>query len=575
MNPLYISIMRTTFCALLRIYLPATLVCTYGYAEGTFGDQFKILLRGKSGKYSPLVCIDLTAPTPALKSLRRINRKREIIKVSPIRKTDRKAIGARKLKKLKRRCAQLSQEPRSGDSHGGDPSDTDGDGLPDVWEIEMFGSLTQTGSDDPDNDGWTNLQEHQLGLNPNSFERGGGAELCEAGIDNNNDGLADCQDSRCYFSGRTFYASPAGGGDGLSLASPFQIADFWPIAQAGDQLLLLDGEYKGAHSMIVPPSSLSGAECRPIMVKAVNEGKVTLNGESARTPVYLTSDYFEIVGVNAHHSNWTVFNIAGKFNVVRRAVGWDARDSNTNIFGVHYAEHTLLEDTAGFGIARKTYESSQHGDYTTIRRSWGRWERNTSLGLKMTYSCAYNNYNMRVENALGTWDHTSMPQTYEVMTYSGVPCYLDDWYRARFPECASQQGATMTGQTVQAPLAIFGMDHLDESKKTFSSIEGSIAYTKPGDMVAQLTGGFLATKLAEFTIRGSVSKMAHSIAPFYLRTPSNRAANYSYPLIWGHNAIVPAPFNGFFYAPLVGGVTGPEAESGAVKPSGKPQHWLW
>ncbi|HVP80104.1 MAG TPA: thrombospondin type 3 repeat-containing protein [Thermodesulfobacteriota bacterium] len=46
------------------------------------------------------------------------------------------------------------------------PSDTDGDGLPDTWEIAYFGNLNQKPSDDPDGDGLTNSQEYQAGTNP-------------------------------------------------------------------------------------------------------------------------------------------------------------------------------------------------------------------------------------------------------------------------------------------------------------------------------------------------------------------------------------------------------------------------
>jgi hypothetical protein len=48
-----------------------------------------------------------------------------------------------------------------------DPDDTDGDGLPDVWEVAQFGSTTAYGStNDIEPDGATNLTEHALGLNP-------------------------------------------------------------------------------------------------------------------------------------------------------------------------------------------------------------------------------------------------------------------------------------------------------------------------------------------------------------------------------------------------------------------------
>jgi hypothetical protein len=45
-------------------------------------------------------------------------------------------------------------------------SDTDGDGLPDVWEQKYFGNLTYGPNDDPDRDNLTNLQEYLKGTDP-------------------------------------------------------------------------------------------------------------------------------------------------------------------------------------------------------------------------------------------------------------------------------------------------------------------------------------------------------------------------------------------------------------------------
>ena len=57
--------------------------------------------------------------------------------------------------------------------------DTDGDGLPDGWEILKFGNIgAQTGGGDADADGLPNQAEYQLGLNP-------------ASPDSDNDGLTD------------------------------------------------------------------------------------------------------------------------------------------------------------------------------------------------------------------------------------------------------------------------------------------------------------------------------------------------------------------------------------------------
>jgi len=48
------------------------------------------------------------------------------------------------------------------------PSDSDGDGLPDAWEMTHFGNLSQGPDDDFDGDGYTNLQEYQGASDPTS-----------------------------------------------------------------------------------------------------------------------------------------------------------------------------------------------------------------------------------------------------------------------------------------------------------------------------------------------------------------------------------------------------------------------
>lgn len=69
------------------------------------------------------------------------------------------------------------------------PVDVDGDGLLDTWEIQYFGNLDKTGSDDPDGDLATNLQEQMAGTNPTN-------------PDDDGDGLNDGWE-RTYFAGNT------------------------------------------------------------------------------------------------------------------------------------------------------------------------------------------------------------------------------------------------------------------------------------------------------------------------------------------------------------------------------------
>jgi hypothetical protein len=45
-------------------------------------------------------------------------------------------------------------------------TDSDNDGLPDSWEEEYFGNLDQDADDDPDNDGFDNLEEYNNGTDP-------------------------------------------------------------------------------------------------------------------------------------------------------------------------------------------------------------------------------------------------------------------------------------------------------------------------------------------------------------------------------------------------------------------------
>jgi len=56
---------------------------------------------------------------------------------------------------------------------GPPPSDSDGDGLPDAWEMANFATLSANPGDDPDGDGASNMAEFNAGTNPNSPDTDG------------------------------------------------------------------------------------------------------------------------------------------------------------------------------------------------------------------------------------------------------------------------------------------------------------------------------------------------------------------------------------------------------------------
>lgn len=80
-------------------------------------------------------------------------------------------------------------------------ADSDGDGLPDAWEMTHFGNLSQDAFGDPDGDGLNNLGEHQHGADPTAADTDGdglsdGAEVNQHGTDpasadGDGDGMSD------------------------------------------------------------------------------------------------------------------------------------------------------------------------------------------------------------------------------------------------------------------------------------------------------------------------------------------------------------------------------------------------
>jgi hypothetical protein len=105
------------------------------------------------------------------------------------------------------------------------PTDTDGNGLPDRWQMHYFGHLGVDPNADPDHDGLSNLQEYLHNTNPTNADTDGdgmpdGWEVAhglnptfnDAGEDPEQDGLSNLQK---YLLGINPNAPDTGGPDGL------------------------------------------------------------------------------------------------------------------------------------------------------------------------------------------------------------------------------------------------------------------------------------------------------------------------------------------------------------------------
>jgi hypothetical protein len=205
-----------------------------------------------------------------------------------------------------------------------------------------------------------------------------------------------------------YYASPSGGGNGLSPATPFKIANFWSVAGPGKTLCLLDGVYTDSSSMIKPPQNLNGTSTQKITIKALNDGQVTINGGGVREPVVLqNNDHFILEGFNAHNSSDFViaFRTGADNNILRRVIAWDgATTQNNAVISTNGNTGNLFEDIAAFGSGRKMISNSQEGNKLTIRRAWAMWNGPAATGPKNTYNLGYNSSDSVCENCIGTYD---------------------------------------------------------------------------------------------------------------------------------------------------------------------------
>jgi hypothetical protein len=158
--------------------------------------------------------------------------------------------------------------PVTGDLFNFIITDSDGDGIPDAWKIEYFGSIDHPDSgaaDDPDGDGLTNLREYQTGLNPTDPDSDGDGLLDADNIAATNEDprYSAFPTAGIHFtdegSVRTFYGenhfetdplNPDTDGDGLIDGDSVTVNSEDPRHAAWDTLGIVHTEDGGARTFI-------------------------------------------------------------------------------------------------------------------------------------------------------------------------------------------------------------------------------------------------------------------------------------------------------------------------------------
>jgi hypothetical protein len=258
--------------------------------------------------------------------------------------------------------------------HGTDPTvanisgDTDGDGLPDAWEMANFGSLSYGANDDPDRDGYSNLQEYLTGSDPTD------ANSVPGDINGNN--LPDAWETN-VFGGFVNSAYDDADGDGYN--------------NLAEMVWATNPTNAAAHPAFVSPRVAflrdSGVTTNACLMPSGSTYGRAINGISFQTRILLKFDGYEYTAwydttgsgtgtqtiwlarrsvTNTATGAWEKFSTGSTF--VNGKGGWDAHDVIS--LGISPVDGTLHFAWDMHGNTLR-YRHSVLGLCTTNKAAWG------------------------------------------------------------------------------------------------------------------------------------------------------------------------------------------------------------
>jgi hypothetical protein len=151
----------------------------------------------------------------------------------------------------------------------------------------------------------------------------------------------------------------------------------------GDTLLINDGVY----SQQIAPNIRNGAPGKPITIRAINDGAVTIDAKGAFTPVKLGDNwgpngnidrYFVVEGLIARNGLLSNFGVKGSNNVLRRVSSYDVSTDENSQAILLWGSDNLVEDCIAAGTGRYMINVFGGGGVeasgNTIRRCYVRWD---------------------------------------------------------------------------------------------------------------------------------------------------------------------------------------------------------
>ena len=251
------------------------------------------------------------------------------------------------------------------------PLDLDADGLPDAWEQANFGNLNQTGTGDPDRDGFSNLVENQNGSDPNNPNSVPG--------DTDGDSLPDAWEI-ANLGGLSYWAYEDPDNDGYNNLAEM-IAGTDPLNTASH------ADWKSPRVALMRDSIVTNNAC--LMPTSAPYGRA-INGIAFQTEILLTFNGYQYTGwydtigtvqtmwlarrtvTNTSVGAWEKFNTGSAFSngdeTPVTASTWDAH--NVISLGISPVDGTLHISWDHHGNTLR-YRRSVLGLCTTNKVAWG------------------------------------------------------------------------------------------------------------------------------------------------------------------------------------------------------------